>query len=111
MEILYFTLAAILLYFAADWILNRFEAAAGKRFKYRNLIFFALLLVMALTSFALIQQLADDNGPQGQNNPIDFPALDPDQGTQSSVGVSLYKSFTATTCHTKITVNNRRQSV
>jgi len=111
MEILYFTLAAILLYFAADWILNRIETAAGKRFKYRNLIFFALLLVMALTSFALIQQLAGHDGPQGQNKSNDFPALDPDQGTQSSGGVSLHKYFTVTTCHTRITTNNRRRSV
>ena len=111
MEILYFTLAAILLYFAADWILSRVELAAGKRFKYRNLIFFAILLVMALTSFALIQQLADSNGPQGQNKSNDSPVLDPDQGTQSSDGVSLQKSFTVTTCHTKITANNRRRSV
>ncbi|NOR40352.1 MAG: hypothetical protein GQ537_04005 [Gammaproteobacteria bacterium] len=81
MEILYFTLAAVLLYFAADWILNRIELAAGKRFQYRNLIFFALLLVMSLTSFALIQQLAGSNGPQDQNNSNDFPVLDPDQGT------------------------------
>ena len=58
MEILYFTLAAILLYLAANWILNRAEAAAGKRFEYRNLIFFAILLVMALTSFTLIRNLA-----------------------------------------------------
>ena len=58
MEILYFTLAAIMLYFAADWILNRIETAAGRRFEYRSLIFFAILLVMALTSFALIRQLA-----------------------------------------------------
>ena len=58
MEILYFTLAAILLYFAADWILNRFEQAAGKRLEYRSLIFFAILLVMAVTSFTLIQRLA-----------------------------------------------------
>ena len=57
MDILYFTLTAILLYFAADWILDRIEKAAGKRFKYRSLIFFALLLVMALTSFALVQRL------------------------------------------------------
>ncbi|MDH3979223.1 MAG: hypothetical protein OEU91_01775 [Gammaproteobacteria bacterium] len=57
MEILYFTLAAILLYFGADWILNRAEKAAGKRFEYRSLIFFAILLVMALTSFALVRQL------------------------------------------------------
>jgi TRAP-type C4-dicarboxylate transport system permease small subunit len=111
MEILYFTLAAILLYFAADWILSRIETAAGRRFKYRNLIFFALLLVMALTSFALIQQLADHNGLQDQNKSNDFPALDPDQGTQSSDSVSLHKSFTVTTCRTKITENNRRRSV
>jgi hypothetical protein len=58
MEILYFTLTAILLYVAADWILNRIETAAGRRFEYRSLIFFAILLVMALTSFALIRRLA-----------------------------------------------------
>ena len=57
MEILYFTVAAIFLYVAADWILNRIETAAGRRFEYRNLIFFAILLVMALTSFALIRNL------------------------------------------------------
>jgi hypothetical protein len=58
MEILYFTLIAILLYFVADWILNRMETAAGRRFEYRSLLFFAILLVMALTSFSLIRQLA-----------------------------------------------------
>jgi len=58
MEILYFTLAAIFLYLAADWILNRIEAAAGRVLKYRSLIFFALLLVMALSAFALIRQLS-----------------------------------------------------
>ncbi len=57
MEILYFTLAAILLYFAADWILSRIETAAGRRFEYRSLIFFAILLIMALTSFSLVRQL------------------------------------------------------
>ena len=59
MNILYFTLTAVLLYLAADWILNRIETAAGKRFEYRSLIFFALLLAMALTAFALIRHLAD----------------------------------------------------
>jgi hypothetical protein len=58
MEIVYFTLAAILLYVAADWILVRIETAAGRRFQYRSLIFFAILLVMALISFTLIRQLA-----------------------------------------------------
>ncbi|MDA1232383.1 MAG: hypothetical protein O2856_16545 [Planctomycetota bacterium] len=58
MELVYFTLAAIFLYFGADWILNRIEAAAGRRLEYRSIIFFAILLVMAVTSFTLIRHFA-----------------------------------------------------
>lgn len=57
MEILSFTLTAILLYFAADWILERIERAVGRRFEYRNLMFFAILLLMALSAFSLIRKL------------------------------------------------------
>ncbi|MGD2055839.1 MAG: hypothetical protein PVJ15_03460 [Gammaproteobacteria bacterium] len=57
MEILYFTVTAIILYLGADWILDRIETAAGRRFEYRSLIFFAILLGMALTAFALIRHL------------------------------------------------------
>jgi len=57
MEILYFTATAMFLYVAADWILKRVETAAGKRFENRSLIFFAILLTMAVTSFALIRTL------------------------------------------------------
>lgn len=57
MEVIYFTLTAILLYLAADWILRRMETAAGKRFEKRSLIFFAILITMAVTSFALIRNL------------------------------------------------------
>ena len=57
MEIIYFTLVAILLYLAADWILRRMETAAGKRFEKRSLIFFAILATMAVTSFTLIRNL------------------------------------------------------
>jgi predicted PurR-regulated permease PerM len=59
MDFIYFTLAAVVLYFAADRILDRIERAAGRRFEYRSLIFFALLLVMTLTSFAVIRHLSD----------------------------------------------------
>lgn len=55
MSIVYFTLAAILLYLLSDWLLDRIEIAAGKRFQNRSLIFFAILLTLALTSFSLIQ--------------------------------------------------------
>jgi len=55
MEILWFTLAAIFLYVAADWILNRIEIVYGRRLEYRSIIFFAILLVMALSSFAIFR--------------------------------------------------------
>ena len=58
MQILYFTLAAILLYLGADWILNRIEVAAGRRLEYRSIIFFAIFLAMALASFALIRHFS-----------------------------------------------------
>lgn len=58
MEMLYFTLAAVFLYVGADWILDRIEVAIGRRFEYRNLIFFAILLFMALSSFTLIRHFS-----------------------------------------------------
>jgi predicted membrane channel-forming protein YqfA (hemolysin III family) len=57
MEIIYFTLVAAILYVAADWILKRMETATGKRFEKRSLIFFVILMTMAVTSFALIRTL------------------------------------------------------
>lgn len=56
MDAVYFTLVAILLYFVADWILDRAERAAGRRFDQRSLIFFGILLTLALVTFALIRQ-------------------------------------------------------
>lgn len=55
MEIVYFTLVAIVLYLVSDWILQRVEEAAGRRFEHRSLIFFALLLTLALVCFSLIR--------------------------------------------------------
>jgi hypothetical protein len=55
MEIVYFTLVGIALYLASDWVLERIEIAAGRRLEHRTLIFFALLLSLALVSFSLIR--------------------------------------------------------
>ena len=55
MAILYYTMAGIVLYLASDWILNRIEVRRGARFEHRSLIFFAILLALALVSFRLIQ--------------------------------------------------------
>jgi hypothetical protein len=58
MSIVYFTLAAVALYLLSDWILERVEVTAGRRLQYRSLVFFSILLTLAMTSFALISHLA-----------------------------------------------------
>lgn len=55
MEAIYFTLVAAVLYLASNWIVDRLEIAAGKRFKNRSLLFFAIILVLALATFSLIR--------------------------------------------------------
>ena len=57
MSIVYFTLAAAVLYLLSDWILERVEVTAGRRFQHRPLLFFSILLTLAMTSFALISHL------------------------------------------------------
>jgi len=54
-EIVYFTLVAILLYLLADWILRRIEAYLGRVLKQRTVVFFVILLILALVSFAAIR--------------------------------------------------------
>jgi len=58
MEILYYTLTAIALYFLADWLLDRIEAVLGRRFKYRSLVFFAIILSLALLVSRIVTGLA-----------------------------------------------------
>jgi len=58
MSIIYFTAVAVVLYLAADWILQRIEISAGRRFEHRSLIFFAILLSLALITFSFIQHQA-----------------------------------------------------
>ena len=61
MSIVYFTLVAALLYLFSDWVLQRAEVVAGRRFEHRSLIFFCILLVLALTTFTLIGQWTGNN--------------------------------------------------
>lgn len=55
MQFVYFTLVAALLYLVSSWILDRIEVAAGKRFENRSLVFFGILLILALATFSLIR--------------------------------------------------------
>ena len=56
MNIIYFTIVAIILYLAADWLLDKIEQRAGRRFEYRSLIFFFILLTLAVATFSVIRQ-------------------------------------------------------
>ncbi len=58
METVYFTLAAIVLYFVSDRILERIEVARGARLEHRSLVFFGILLGFSLIGFAVIRQLS-----------------------------------------------------
>ncbi len=57
MEMIYYTLAGIVLYFAADWILDRIEQAIGHRFSHRNVLFFVIILLLSVGTFQLLQSL------------------------------------------------------
>ena len=58
MEMLLFTALAVVLYLVADRALNALEVRAGRRFEYRSMVFFAILLVLAVIAFALVRRFA-----------------------------------------------------
>jgi len=57
MEMVYYTIVAVLLYMGSDWILNRIEVARGARFPHRSLVFLVIITVLAVSSFSLISAL------------------------------------------------------
>ncbi|MBF8292562.1 MAG: hypothetical protein HW392_1389 [Steroidobacteraceae bacterium] len=57
MEAVYYTITGVVLYLLADRMLRVIEARAGRIFEHRTLIFFVLLLSMALVTFAVIRRL------------------------------------------------------
>lgn len=54
---IYFTVVGIGLYFLSDWILDRIETARGNKFENRSVIFFVIILVLAVVSFQILGQL------------------------------------------------------
>ena len=57
MEFVYYTTAGLVLYFLSDWILVRMETFHGDRFKNRSVVFFVIILVLAVSSFKVIELL------------------------------------------------------
>jgi len=62
-ETIVFTVIGIAAYVIADRILNWMEVRRGARFEYRTLIFFALLLALALGAFQLVNLLLTPRAP------------------------------------------------
>jgi len=58
MDIVYFTVVAVGVYFGADWLLERIERARGARFENRQVVFFAIILPLALAAFWLARALS-----------------------------------------------------
>ena len=55
MDIVYFTLIAIGLYFGADALLDWIERKRGARFENRQVVFFAIIMTLALLTFWLVR--------------------------------------------------------
>lgn len=62
MDIVYFTLLAVGLYFGADWLLEWIERRRGARFANRQVAYFAIILPLALVVFWLARRFL---GPAG----------------------------------------------
>jgi uncharacterized membrane protein len=58
MQYLYYTIAAIVLYFASDLILVMIEKARGKQFEQqRSLVFLVIIMILAVGSFKIVEML------------------------------------------------------
>ena len=57
MEVLMFTLNAIIIYLLADWIIRTIESKRGEVLKNRQIVFFVVFLPLALISFNLLPKL------------------------------------------------------
>lgn len=58
MDLVWFTLVAIGLYFGADALLDWIEKRRGARFENRQVAFFAIILPLALAAFWLVRLLS-----------------------------------------------------
>lgn len=57
MEIVAFTLVAIALYLVSDRILDAVEVRRGARLQHRGIVFFGILVTLALISFTILERV------------------------------------------------------
>lgn len=56
-ELILFSLNGILVYLLSDWILRKLEKRRGEVMKQRQVVFFAIFLVLITISFAIMKNL------------------------------------------------------
>ncbi|MEI6559204.1 MAG: hypothetical protein WCO00_12435 [Rhodospirillaceae bacterium] len=56
MEMVVYTILAVVFYYLSDQAVERIEIRVGRRLPYRSVLFFGFLASLALVSFALIRQ-------------------------------------------------------
>ena len=60
MDLVYFTVIAVGLYFMADALLEWIERKRGARFANRQIVFLAIIMPLALLTFWLVRVLSGD---------------------------------------------------
>ncbi|MEH6467180.1 MAG: hypothetical protein V7722_06075 [Porticoccus sp.] len=55
MDIVLFTLVAVVLYLFSDWLLRQVEMRRGAPFKNRSIIYFIIIFVLTLGTFEVLQ--------------------------------------------------------
>ena len=61
MELVYYLFVGVTLYFLSDWILGQIERWRGETFEQRTLVFFVIILFLALATFQTIELLITRN--------------------------------------------------
>ena len=60
MQYVYYSLAAIILYFLSDWLLLKIEQVRGEPFKQqRSTVFLLIIMVLAVSTFKTIEILVN----------------------------------------------------
>ncbi len=85
MAYLYYTVTAVLLYLLSDWILNKIEQRVGKRLKYRSIVFFVIIMPLAVGSFEMIDRIV---GKPPQTSATQEDALTTDQNQKPAISAT-----------------------
>ena len=56
-ELILFSLNAIVIYLVSDWLVRMIEQRRGSVLKQRQVVFFVIFLMLAMTSFQILRNL------------------------------------------------------